>query len=121
MKKLFFIIAMVFTASAVTMASNSGSKSSKGTKVRSTNRTISDLMLSAPVKAGEQSVLVSFSVDNQGVMHVQQVLTNDESMKTYVFQHLNGKRINLSDAERERGVVKLVFHNTNNSNLYFQY
>lgn len=112
---------MVFTASAVTMASGSGNKASKEAKVRFTNKTISDLMLSAPVKTGEQVVLVSFSVDNQGVMHVQQVLTNDENMRSYVYQHLNGKRVNLSDAERERGVVRLVFNNTNSSNMYFQY
>lgn len=121
MKKLFFIIAMVFTASAVTMASGSGNKSSKGPLTRSNSRTISDVMLSAPVKTAEQSVLVSFSVDNQGIMHVQQVLTHDESMKTYVYQQLNGKRINLTDKERERGVVRLVFHNTTNTDMYFQY
>ncbi|MCU0417591.1 MAG: hypothetical protein MUE33_10450 [Cytophagaceae bacterium] len=119
MKKAMLVSIIVFVTGMVAFASGSNGKSHKA--VKSTHKSINDVMRNAPNVSTTAYALVNFSVDDQGVIHVVQVMTHNDALRQYVYQTMDNKKLKLTPEQLQMGMVKVEFQPTTTYDLYFQY
>ncbi len=67
-----------------------------------------------------QSAMISYSIDQNNIIHVQEVATANAELKKYITKHLDGKKINNS-LHDQSGIVKVHFNAYKADNLYISY
>jgi len=68
-----------------------------------------------------QTVMISYSVDEKNVMHVQEISGTNAELKKYIYKHLDGKAMKNTEAQGMSGIVKVHFNAYKGNNVYLQY
>jgi hypothetical protein len=127
MKSLAIIIASIFLLSTAALAGD-GTAIKKSTKkaVNSQKQVAEQFsnLLGYPsdiLDGASETVMIAYSVDENNIMHVQEVSTSNAELKQYVLKHLDGKKMKNMQTEGKNGVVKVHFNGNKNQDLYFQH
>lgn len=126
MKNIAIIIASIFLLSTAAIAgegtvnkrSNQESKNSQILTQKISN------MLGYPsyiLNGTSETVMISYSVDENNMIHVQEISTSNIALKQYVLKHMDGKKMKKNHMEGKNGVVKVHFNGTQSEKIYFQY
>lgn len=127
MKKLAIIIASVFLFGTVALAGEgvANKKSlNKSTKAQiQLSEKISN-MLGYPsyiLEGKSEAIMIAYSVDENNIIHVDEILSSNIALKQYVLKHMDGKTMKKMHMEGKNGVVKVHFNGNKSQKLHFQY
>ncbi|ABG58978.1 hypothetical protein [Cytophaga hutchinsonii] len=73
------------------------------------------------LNGANQSVMISYDVDANNVMHIKDVSTSNAELKEYITKRLNGKKFKNVQLADMQGVVKVHFVTRKEQKLYLQY
>lgn len=127
MKSLAIIIASIFLLSTAALAGEGTvnkryhNKSVNG-QIQ-LNEKISN-MLGYPsyiLDGASEAVMISYSVDENNIIHVQEISSPNIALKQYVLKHMDGKKMKNMHMEGKNGIVKVHFTGSKNEKLHFQY
>ncbi len=68
-----------------------------------------------------EAVMISYSVDENNVIHIAEISSPNTALKNYVMKHMDGKKMKKMHMEGRNGVVKVHFNGCENEKLHFQY
>lgn len=69
----------------------------------------------------DQSVMISYEVDDNNIMHIKDIGTSNIELKEYIIKRLDGKRFKHTQISNIQGIVKVNFADQSEQNYYFQY
>ena len=127
MKNIAIIIATIFLLS-ISALGNEG-KANKNTNKKSVTVKTHlagkfSSMIGYPssiLNEANETVMISYSVDENDVIHVNEISSTNAELKNYVLKHLDGKKIKNLKMEGQNGIVKVQFNGTKTQKLNFQY
>jgi hypothetical protein len=73
------------------------------------------------LEGASEVVMISYSVDENNIIHVSEILSPNIALKAYVLEHMDGKKMKNMHIEGKNGVVKVHFNGNKNQNSYFQF
>ena len=116
-----FVLAclMITTALAVNPSENASAKNKKHAVAQRINTLIgnpSDLL-----QGTNQSVMISYRLDENKIMHINDISTSNTELKEYILKRLNGRKFKNAALADMHGIVKVHFVSQNQQNLYLQY
>ena len=127
MRNVALIIAPLFLLSTATFAGEGTGTKKSHKKVETTNSHLTDkfsTMLGYPsyiLDGATETVMISYSVDENNIIHVQEISSSNAELKKYVLKHLEGKKMKNMQMEGKSGVVKVQFSGTKRQKLNFQF
>ena len=127
MRNVALIIAPLFLLSTAAFAGEGTVSKKSHKKAETTNSDLRDkfsTMLGYPsyiLDGTSESVMIAYSVDENNIIHVQEISSSNAELKEYVLKHLEGKTMKKMHMEGQNGVVKVHFNVDKNQNLYFQF
>lgn len=75
----------------------------------------------ALLNGNNQSVIVSYELDENSIIHVKEILTSNIELKQYIIKHIDGKKIKGIKSNATEGVVKMHFVANKGQKYFFQY
>jgi|GEM_PF-2466325 hypothetical protein len=120
---LVSILFMVSAAVAGNGTANNKNHKKPANKESSINQRING-MIGLPLDVlhgNSQSVMISYSVDENNIMHVKEISGTNTELKQYIYNHLDGKAMKNTEAQGTNGVVKVHFNASKGNNIYLQY
>ena len=127
MKNIALIIASIFLLSTAVLASEGTVTKKSHKNTVNSNVHLTDkisTMLGYPsyiLNGASETVMISYTVDENNVIHVQEISTSNAELKAYVLKHLEGKKIKNMQMDGKNGVVKVQFNGSKMQKLNFQY
>ncbi|WP_018345011.1 hypothetical protein [Cytophaga aurantiaca] len=128
MKNIAIIIASIFllgttSAFAAKRATTKTShKKSAASKVELAEKISNMLGYPSYILDGtSEAVMISYSVDENNIIHVGEISSSNIALKQYVLEHLDGKKMKRTHMEGQNGVMKVHFNGNKNEKLHFQY
>jgi len=73
------------------------------------------------LKGSNQSVIVSYELDENSIFHVKEILTSNVELEAYIMKHIDGKKIRKTENAGSEGVVKIHFVANKEQKYFFQY
>ena len=73
------------------------------------------------LKGSNQSVIVSYELDENSIFHVKEILTSNVELEAYIMKHIDGKKIRKAENAGSEGVVKIHFVANKEQKYFFQY
>lgn len=118
MKKLvymFLLVGSLLIGANVVNATSHGNKKSKAKMVVSCSEQTAQIkaLIGTPDLALTESALVkiAFSISENNIISVTDVKTDNAELKKFVFQKLNGKRIDGNNIEMKDQLLNIAFQN----------
>lgn len=127
MKNIAIIITSVFMLSTAAFAgegtvNKKSGKKSGNSKIQLTEKISNMLGYPSAILDGEsEAVMISYSVDEKNIIHVQEISSANTTLKEYVLKHMDGKKMKKMHMEGKSGVVKVHFNANKKEKLSFQY
>lgn len=127
MRNVALIIAPLFLLSTAAFAGEGTVTKKSHKKAETTKSHLTDkfsTMLGYPsyiLDGASETVMISYTVDANNTIHVQEISSSNAELKKYVFKHLDGKKMKKMHMEGENGVVRVQFSGTKSQKLNFQY
>jgi len=126
MRNLAVIIVSIFLLSTAAFAGK-GIANKKSHKLTNAQNQVSknfSNMLGYPssiLDGTSETIMIAYSVDENDVIHVQEISSSNPELKKYVLKHLDGKKMKNVQMEGKNGVVKVQFNGDKKQKLNFQY
>lgn len=112
MKKAALILASIFTLTLTTF----GESGSKNTKRHSTQAEKVSIIFqnrigypSEMLHGTNQYVVISYSIDDNNIVHINNINGEDEELNNYIQKSIDGKKMKNMSLEGKSGIVKLYF------------
>lgn len=125
MKNIALIFASMFLLSTAALAGEGKVNMRSHKKTANNKAQLSDKlssMLDYPsyiLDGTNETVMIAYSIDENDVMHVQDIISPNSELKEYIFKRLDGKK--MKNVEGKNGVVKVQFNATTNQRLFIQF
>ena len=124
MKNLAVIIASIFIFSAAALAGENKGSTNKNVNTQTQLSEKINNMLGYPsdiLNGSSHAIVISYSVDENNIIHVDEILSSNIALKQYVLKHMDGKKMKNMHMEGKNGVVKVQFSGSKTQKLNFQY
>jgi hypothetical protein len=127
MKKLVIIIASVFLFGTFALAGEGGSNKkslneSTKTQIKLSAKINNMLTYPSDILDGKsEAIMIAYSIDENNIIHVDEILSSNIALKQYVLKHMDGKKMRNMYMEGKNGVVKVQFNGNESQKLYLQY